>query len=94
MPFGIDFDARRWWFLHPRLAVGRFELCQERSRWRDTDALTLRYHPSRLPGPLRDVLYDEVKPLGDDLLLGLGGLNWEVGRGDHFYFALTRLADA
>jgi hypothetical protein len=36
------------------------------------------------------VLYDEVKPLGPDLCLGIGGINARVGRGDHFFFALAR----
>jgi hypothetical protein len=36
------------------------------------------------------MLYDEVKPLSADLLLGLGGVNAETGEGDHFFFTLER----
>lgn len=88
-PFGVDFTARRWFFFHPRLAAGRFTAEAGPSRWRDTDAVCLRYEVSRLPGPLRRVLYDEVKPLSPTLCLGLGGINAARGRGDHFFFALT-----
>src|SRR5207248_11595871 len=62
-PFGIDFDERRWWFLRPAWRVGRFTAAPGRSRWRDTDTLRLEYQVSRLPAPIRDLLYDEVKPL-------------------------------
>jgi hypothetical protein len=88
--FGIDFDRRLWWFVRPSLALGRFELDAGPSRWRDTDTFQLHYQASRLPAPVRTLLYDEVKPLGDDLCLGLGGINAPLGEGDHFFFALTR----
>jgi hypothetical protein len=42
-----------------------------------------------LPKPIRDQLYDEVKPLAPDLCLGIGGTNHESDEGDHFWFALT-----
>jgi hypothetical protein len=87
-PFGIDFTAHRWFFFHPRLAVGRFTADVGASRWRDTDTVRLRYDVSRLPGRLRALLYDEVKPLSSTLCLGLGGINAPRGRGDHFFFAL------
>jgi hypothetical protein len=87
-PFGVDFDSHRWWFA---FQIGAFTARAERSRWRDTSAITLRYDPSRLPRPIKGVLYDEVKPLTDDLVLGLGGLNAEQGEGDHFFFALRRI---
>ena len=87
-PFGIDFGARLWFFFDQRLAVGRFTADVGASRWRDTDTVRLRYEVSRLPRPLRALLYDEVKPLSSTLCLGLGGINAPRGRGDHFFFAL------
>jgi len=89
VPWGIDFDRRRWFFLGGRrIAGGHFELRAQRSRWRDTTAFCFDYEPSRLPGPIKHMLYDEVKPLGDRLMLGIGGENAERERGDHFWFAL------
>ncbi len=90
-PFGVDFDARRWWFVHPRLRVGHFTLTAGKSRWRETEAQQLDYSVSRLPGALKGTLYDEVKQLTGNLVLGLGGLNAGPGEGDHFFFALSRL---
>jgi hypothetical protein len=90
-PFGVDFDTRLWFFWHAALAAGRFEPRPGRSRWRDTEAVGLHYHVSRLPGPVRGVLYDEVKPLSADLCLCIGGINAPRGQGDHFFFALQRL---
>jgi hypothetical protein len=90
-PFGVDFSASCWFFFHPRaLRIGRFEPRVERSRWRDTEVVALHYERSRLPGPLRRQLYDEIKPLGPDLCLAIGGLNAGPGRGDLFFFALHR----
>jgi hypothetical protein len=88
--FGVDFERRVWWFVKPSLAAGRFEVSQGPSRWRPCDTLRLTYQTSRLPGAIRNLLYDEVKPLGPDLLLGLGGTNFETGEGDHFFFSLAR----
>ena len=34
------------------------------------------------------LLYDELKPLPDGSVLGLGGINGERGSGDHFFFLL------
>ena len=31
----------------------------------------------------------EVKPLADGRIIGIGGINAERGRGDHFWFELT-----
>lgn len=90
-PWGIDFDQRLWFFFTPRLAVGRFEPLVEDSRWRDTRAVQLRYDVSRLPDVIRRHLYDEVKPLSDRWMLGIGGTDAERGEGDHFFFALERL---
>lgn len=89
-PFGIDFDSATWFFFHPRLRGGRFRIEPSRSRWRETDVLALHYDVSRLPGPIRGRLYDEIKPLDADLVLGLGGLDAPVGDGDLFLFALRR----
>ncbi len=90
LPFGIDFETSTWFFVHPRVRVGRFRLARERSRWRETETFQMRYDVSRLP--IRGVLYDEVKPLDETLCLGLGGINFERGRGDLFFFALESLA--
>jgi hypothetical protein len=91
LPFGIDFDRRRWFFVDPRLLVGRFATECGPSRWRDTDSVRLTYHGSRLPRIIRSSLYDEVKPLSDELCLGMGGINADRGTGDHFFFALRRV---
>lgn len=90
LPFGIDFDARQWFFYHHQLRAGRFTLQQGPSRWRDTETYQMHYQSSALPGLIKNKLYDEVKPLNRDLLLGLGGVNRDQG-GGHFYFALTAL---
>jgi len=89
-PYGIDFDARNWWFFAPRLQAGHFEARAGRSRWRDTETVRLEYETSRLPRFVRALLYDEVKPLSDELCLGFGGVNRGAGIGEHFFFALTR----
>jgi hypothetical protein len=88
-PFGVDFDARTWWFFRPDLRIGFFDASAGPSRWRNAEVLRLRYLHSYLPGFVKRRLYDEVKPLSPTVLLGLGGLNAERGRGDHFYFLLT-----
>jgi hypothetical protein len=88
VPFGLDFDASCWWFGFARARVGRFEPTIGRSRWRPANVLQLHYHPSRLPEAVRRHLYDEVKPLGPELCLGMGGLNRPAGEGELFYFAL------
>jgi hypothetical protein len=90
-PWGIDFDRRLWFFFAPRLAIGRFELRVDESRWRDTRAVQLHYDVSRLPHAIRRQLYDEVKPLSDRWMLGIGGIDRERGEGDHFFFALERI---
>lgn len=91
-PFGVDFEARRWFFLHDRSPrIGRFEPVVARSRWRDTRAVRLHYEESRLPRFVRSNLYDEVKPLSDSLCLGIGGVNADRGKGEQFFFALERI---
>ena len=89
--FGVDFDRTAWWFFRPTTQAGRFRAERRRSRWRTTDVWALTYETSRLPGPIKGLLYDEVKPLTADLLLGLGGINAGAGTGDHFFFSLERI---
>lgn len=91
MPYGIDFRSNSWYFVSSALQAGRFAPRVSRSRWRPTEVVALHYNVSRLPRPMRNFLYDEVKPLTDTLLLGLGGINRELGMGDHFYFTLELL---
>lgn len=96
LSWGIDFDACRWTFARPGaepwFRIGRFEPRIEPSRWRGTSTVGLHYEPSRLPGPIRARLYDEIKPLDADTCLGLGGVNAGPGVGDHFWFLLERQA--
>lgn len=91
-PFGVDLDTRRWYFFHPRLKAGHFRVVPGPSRWRDTEALQLHYDVSRTP--LRALLYDELKPLADGRILGLGGVDRERGLGEHFFFLLTPRAES
>lgn len=93
-PFGVDFTNATWFFVRPWLRMGRFRTELGRSRWRDADVLRLEYDVSRLPRPVRNFLYDEVKPLGDALCLGLGGINAPRGDGDLFFFALESSREA
>lgn len=86
LPFWVDFVTCTWAFEHPRVRAGRFRVDPGRSRWRDTDALRLRYDVSRLP--FRRLLYDEVKPLTESVCLGIGGINQDRGAGDLFFFVL------
>lgn len=88
LSFGIDFESQRWFFYHRRIQAGLFTLDKGPSRWRDTETFRLHYAHAKLPGFVKDKLYDEVKPLSDQLALGLGGVNRGDG-GDHFYFALV-----
>lgn len=88
--FGVEFDTQRWSFGLPSLQIAHFEPRLQSSRWRDTQVVALHYQTSRLPGIIRGLLYDEIKPLSDDLILGLGGVNAERDDGDHFFFALSR----
>lgn len=85
--WGVDFDRRLWWFVDPRVAAGRFRVTVGPSRWRDAVVLRLDYDVSRVAW-IRRTLYDEVKPLSDGRIIGIGGINAERGRGDHFWFEL------
>jgi len=91
VPFGIDFDRSEWFFLVPAVGVGRFTAARAMSRWRDTETFALDYGASALPRPVRGLLYDEVKPLADDLCLGMGGMNAPRGEGELFFFLLERI---
>jgi hypothetical protein len=93
IPFGVDFRSCAWFFFFRQLQLGRFrpEACP--SRWRTTEVIALHYESSRLPAPIRGILYDEIKPLTATVCLGLGGMNAERGLGDHFFFALERVAE-
>ena len=93
-PFGITFNADAtgiWYFFNPALAAGNFAMCAEASKWRNTQCATLNYENAGLPGPVRDILYDEVRVLSDNHCLGIGGFKGPAGDGDNFYFLLTRL---
>lgn len=59
-------------------------------RLASTQCVTLNYETSALPGPVRGILYDEVKVLSDRHCLGIGGFKGPAGEGDNFYFLLTR----
>ena len=92
-PFGLNFfsDHGDWYFFHPSLAMGKFIPRRERSRWRDTETITLNYETSRLPKPIRSMLYDEIRPLSENIMLGIGGLNADKDKGDLFFFAIERI---
>lgn len=91
-PFGITLHADGtgiWYFFHPTIAAGEFRLTEEKSQWRSTEALTLRYDDAKLPGFVRALLYDEIKPLSNLHAIGIGGFNEPTGEGDNFFFLLT-----
>ena len=90
VPFGIDFDSNQWFFGNPLFQAGRFKVSVGKSRWRECNTQSLHYEVSRLPGFVKNVLYDEVKPLSANLCIAIGGINEEAGPGDHFFFALQR----
>ena len=91
VPFGIDFDTCCWYFFHQKLQSGKFRTETAPSRWRDSRVIKLHYDVSHLPVFVKNVLYDEVKPLSKDLCLALGGFNQATGNGDQFFFALKRI---
>jgi len=39
--FGVDFDRGVWWFVRPRVTVGRFRSSRGPSRWREAEVLRL-----------------------------------------------------
>ncbi|MFO0556440.1 MAG: hypothetical protein U0269_00335 [Polyangiales bacterium] len=89
LPWGIDFDSTKWWVGAKFLQGGYFSPIEGASRWRPTECVQLRYDKDPLPFARR-YLYDEVKPLSDELCLGIGGINADKGIGDHFYYLLQR----
>ena len=52
-PFGVDFDARRWFLLHHRLRLGHFEAVPRRSRWREAEVVHMRLATSANRGRAR-----------------------------------------
>ncbi len=88
--FGLDLDQRGWWFGRPGSVVGRFEPEVGPSRWRETEVVRLDYRRTT-PWPLRRLLYDELKPLSYNAILGIGGVSRAEPPGAWFYFALERL---
>ena len=93
MPFGLNFypEYGDWYFFYPSLATGRFLPSVGPSRWRQAETIRLNYHVSGLPKLIRSILYDEIKPVAEDLLLGIGGFNAEKGAGEQFFFAIERI---
>lgn len=86
--FGLNLDKQQWWFKDTTRLVARFEPRAGRSRWRDADVIKLHYERTG-PRLLRGMLYDELKPLNDGCILGIGGSNRDDDRGAWFFFALT-----
>jgi hypothetical protein len=94
MPFGITFQNDNtgiWYFFNPALAAGNFVMKNGASMWRDTKAVALNYETAKLPGFVRGILYDEIKPLSENHALGIGGFKGPAGDGDNFFFLLTRV---
>jgi len=91
LEFHIDFDRSQWFWFARSLGVGHFSPSIGPSRWRDTETIRMLYDDRRLPGFVNQWLYDEVKPLSDDLGLGLGGISRRRGEGERFFFALRRI---
>jgi hypothetical protein len=92
LTFHVDFVKKRWFWFDRRLGLGHFSASIGPSRWRDTDTIRLLYDDRRLPNWINYGLYDEVRPISDEVCLGLGGVNGKRGRGDHFFFELDRIA--
>lgn len=90
IPFGINFynGTGDWFFFDPGFSTGDFEMRTQNSRWRYTESIGFYYHNADLPAFIKQSLYDEIKPVGDGHYLGIGGINAEKDRGDHFYFLL------
>lgn len=91
LPFGVDFDRNLWFFVSPRIRVGRFRIAVGRSRWRDSTVVRLHYDVSALPVRVKSWLYDEVVPIDAHRWLGIGGVNAPAGRGEQFFFLLERV---
>jgi len=91
LPWFVDFDRKRWFWFRRSLGIGHFAPSIGPSRWRDADTIRMLYDDRLLPRFVNHALYDEVKPLDDDLCLGIGGMNGPRGDGDQFFFALRRV---
>lgn len=83
--FGLDLNYNRWWFRDNSRLLAHFEPHVGRSRWRDTEVVQVRYERTG-PALLKGMLYDELKPLDDRTILGLGG---SKRGGAWFYFVMT-----
>ncbi len=94
LPWSLDFDRRRWYWFQARFGVGHFSPSVGPSRWRDAETIRMLYDDRALPGFVNQFLYDEVKPLSDDVCLGLGGISAGRGKGEQFFFALGRVSEA
>jgi len=90
----VDFERSRWFWFHRSIGLGHFTPSLGPSRWRDTDTVRLLYDDRRLPGFINQWLYDEVKPLSEDVCLGIGGISKRRGLGDQFIFGLRRVVPA
>jgi len=92
-PFGLNFypEYGDWYFFNPSLAMGRFSPSVGPSRWRQAETIRLNYQVSGLPKLIRSILYDEIKPISENILLGIGGFNAEKGAGEQFFFAIERI---
>jgi hypothetical protein len=91
LPWFIDFDRGFWFWFDRRLPVGHFSASVGPSRWREAETIRMLYDDWRLPGFVNQWLYDEVKPLGPQLGLGMGGISARRGVGEQFFFALRRV---
>jgi hypothetical protein len=93
--FGLDLSATEpcWWFVAPgKLTGGEFTVTEGPSRWRPgATVLRLDYGAARAPAAIRSRLYDELKPLDDGRIIGLGGINAGPGDGDHFWMTFERM---
>jgi hypothetical protein len=91
LPWFIDFDRKCWFWFGRRYRVGHFSPSVGPSRWRDAETIRMLYDDRHLPGFVNQWLYDEVKPIGDDVCLGMGGVSGRRGAGEQFFFALRRV---
>lgn len=89
-PWCIDFDRKKWVYFDAPFGLAHFSASIGPSRWRDAETIRMLYDDRLLPGFANQFLYDEVKPLSDDLCLGMGGISAGRGRGEQFFFALSR----
>jgi hypothetical protein len=86
--FGVDLNTNKWWFRDATRSVATFEPQHGPSRWRDADVIQLHYQRTG-PRLFRHMLYDELKPLNEHCILGLGGSNHDNAHGTWFFFALS-----